>query len=162
MQFAIRIKLVLLVFLALLAGCAEPEQDFCQYLSVEEAQAFDSNIYAAEMRQTERILYCVYKDDTSDRLFVSLDRALKYAPEDFLQVVANNSPEKNEDIVLLSSAGIDAAALFLGDDDELNLDFLIAQNSDFSVTIRAHDVTNTSAAKINTLQKIAAMVLSRL
>ena len=91
MHFAIRIKLVLLVFLALLAGCAESEQDFCQYLSVEEAQAFDPNIYAAEMRQTERILYCVYKDDTSDRLFISLDRALKYSPEAFLQVVAKNS-----------------------------------------------------------------------
>jgi len=162
MHFAIRIKLVLLVFLALLAGCAEPEQDFCQYLSVEEAQAFDPNIYATEMRQTERVLYCVYKDDTSDRLFISLDRALKYAPKDFLQVVAKNSPEKNEDIVSLSNADIDAAALFLGNDDEMNLDFLIAQNSDYSVTIRAHDVTNASSAKIESLQKIAALVLSRI
>jgi hypothetical protein len=156
------IKIFLLVIIALSSGCAKTEQDFCKYLSLEEAQGFDETITNAEMRQTKRILYCVYKNEASDRLFISLDQALKYSSKDFLEVLANNSPEKYEEIITLPGVGIDAAALFLGNDDELKLDFLIAQNSKYSVTIRAHDVISTDADKMDKLRSIAATVLSRI
>ena len=162
MKLSPAIKLFLLVSIALSLGCAKTEQDFCKYLSLEEAQEFDATISSTEMRQTERILYCVYKNEASDRLFISLDQALKYSSKDFLEVLAKNSPEKVEEIITLPSAGIDAAALFLGNDDELKLDFLLAQNSKYSVTIRAHDVTSTDTDKVDKLRSIAAMVLSRI
>jgi len=156
------IRVVLTLFFALSVGCTETKQDFCKHLSLEEAQAFDPTISNTEMRQTKRILYCVYKNDTSDRLFVSVDRAMKYSPKDFLKVLAKNSPDEYEEIVSLSSAGIDSAALFLGNVDELQLDFLISQNSEYSVTIRAREVTSTSSGKIDKLQSIATKVLSRI
>ena len=156
------IKVVLMVFFALSVGCTETKQDFCKHLSLEEAQAFDPTISNTEMRQTKRILYCVYKNETSDRLFVSVDRAMKYSPKDFLKVLAKNSPDEYEEILSLSGAGIDSAALFLGNDDELQLDFLIAQNNEYSVTIRAREVTSTSSGKIDKLQSIATKVLSRI
>ena len=156
------IKVVLMLFFALSVGCAETKQDFCKHLSLEEAQAFDPTISNTEMRQTKRILYCVYKNETSDRLFVSVDRAMKYSPKDFLKVLAKNSPDEYEEILSLSGAGIDSAALFLGNDDELQLDFLIAQNNEYSVTIRAREVTSTSSGKIDKLQSIATKVLSRI
>ena len=157
------INFVLLLLVTLSAGCAETKLDFCKYLSLEEARVFDRTISNAEMRQTEKILYCVYKNETSDRLFISLDRALKYPPKDFLKVLAKNSPEKYEKIISLSGPGVDSAALFLGNDNyNLRLEFLIAQNSGFSVTMRAHDVTSTSSEKIYKLKDIATRVLSRL
>ena len=162
MKLSPAIKLFLLVSIALSLGCAKTEQDFCKYLSLEEAQEFDATISSTEMRQTERILYCVYKNEASDRLFISLDQALKYSSKDFLKVLANNSSEKYEKIISLSSADIDAAALFSGNDDELKLEFLLAQNSKYSVTIRAHDVTSTDTDKVDKLRSIAAMVLSRI
>jgi hypothetical protein len=162
MKLSPAIKLFLLVSIALSLGCAKTEQDFCKYLSLEETQEFDATISSTEMRQTERILYCVYKNEASDRLFISLDQALKYSSKDFLEVLAKNSPEKVEEIITLPSTGIDAAALFLGNDDELKLDFLLAQNSKYSVTIRAHDVTSADADKVDKLKSIAVMVLSRI
>ena len=162
MKLSLGIKLFLLVSIALSLGCSKAEQDFCKYLSLEETQEFDATISNTEMRQTERILYCVYKNEASDRLFISLDQALKYSSKDFLKVLANNSSEKYKKIISLSSADIDAAALYLGNDDELKLEFLLVQNSKYSVTIRAHDVTSTDADKVDKLKSIAAMVLSRI
>ena len=163
MNSELSIGLVLLLTVSGLTGCAGTEQDFCQYLSLEEAQAFDRTISSTEMRQTERVLYCVYKSSSSDRLFVSLDRALKYSPEDFLKVVTKNSPEEFEKLMTFSESGIDTSVLFLGDEhDELELDFLISQDSEYSVTIRARDVTSKSLDKIDKLKELAKTVLSRL
>lgn len=163
MKMLLGIKLILLVFIWSLAGCAKTETDFCKYLSLEEVQVFDQSITSSEMRQTEKILYCVYRNDAADRLFISLDRALKYPPEDFLKVVAKNSPEEYEEIMTFSGADINTAALFLSDErNQLKLEFLISQNSEYSVTIRAHDLVSTNTDKITELKDIAKMVVSRI
>ena len=162
MKLNVILKFILFIDIMFLVACSEPQQDFCKYLSIAEAQDFDPSISRTEMRQTKHILYCVYGDGLSDKLFISVDRPLKYSPEDFLKVLAKNSPEENEEIISFSDVGNNAAALFLGDDDQLDLEFLIAQNKKYSVTIRAHGVENTSSEKINKLKSFAAKVLSRI
>jgi len=155
-------RFVALVVCAWLAGCGQADQDFCQYLSLAEAQQFDPDISDANMRQTNGLLYCVWGDGKSDRLFISLDRAMDYKAVDFLSVVAKNSPEPDEELIRLFGIGTDAAALFLGENDEMQLDFLVVQNRDYSVTIRARDVTSSDSPEFEQLKEIAATVLSRL
>lgn len=145
-----------------LAGCSG-EKDFCKYLSVAEARSFDPAITSTEMRQTELILYCVYKSPTSDILFVSLDTALKHSAVDFLSVIARNSPSRHDEIRPIPGFSNESAALFQGESrDQMKLEFLLAQNRDYSVFIRAHGVTDKSTGKMNKLVDIAAKVLSRL
>lgn len=146
----------------LLTACTGAEQDFCRYLSLDEARSFDPQITSAEMRQTELVRYCVWQAGVSDRLFISLDRALNYHPRDFLKVLAKNSPEENDEVVTLADTGNEGAALFLGDGADLELEFLVAQNGRYSVTIRAPNVERGSAAKLDRLSKIANTVLTRL
>ena len=155
-------RFVLMVLSIVLVGCAEPKQDFCQYLSIEEARAFDSDIAVSSMRQTKGLLFCVWSDGASDRLFVSLDRAMDYSPTDFLAVLAANSPEKHQEVVTVSTVGNQAAALFLSDDKPVMLEFLISQNNRHSVTIRAPGVERSDAEKLAALKQIADTVLSRL
>lgn len=152
--------LVLLAFVVLAAGCGK--QDFCKYLSLREAQTFAPTITNANMRQTKRLLYCVWGDGTSDKLFISIDRAMNNHPQDFLKVLAKNSPEEKHEVVSIAGVGTGAAALFLGNAEPLKLDFLIAQNSKYSVAIRAPDVTAAQSAEFGKLKEIASTVLSRL
>jgi len=159
----LRHKLAILAIITLPFGCAETKQDYCKFLTLQEAQVFDPSISKAEMRQTKKINYCVYKSSTSDKMFISVDRALSYPAREFFAVLAKNSPEKFDEIVSLPATGNETTALFLGNqDDQLKLDFLITQNSQYSVTIRAHDVTRTSSDKIDKLTAVASLVLSRL
>ena len=145
-----------------LVACSGAEQDFCQYLSLSEAQAFDSSITTSEMRQTKLVLYCVWKAGSSDRLFLSLDRAIESGPREFLKVLAKNSPETHDEVITLSDVGGEGAALFLGDGDTLELEFLVAQNDRYSVTMRAPDVERKDAGKLDRLRQTARTVLSRL
>jgi len=87
---------------------------------------------------------------------------MDYKAVDFLSVVAKNSPEPDEELIRLFGIGTDAAALFLGENDEMQLDFLVVQNRDYSVTIRARDVTSSDSPEFEQLKEIAATVLSRL
>jgi hypothetical protein len=160
MRLRLGITLVLLAFIALSAGCAK--QDFCKYLSLREAQAFAPTITNAKMRQTKKLLYCVWGDGTSDKLFISLDRAMNHHPQEFLKVLAKNSPEENHEVVSIAGVGTEAAALFLGNAGQLKLDFLIAQNSKYSVAIRAPDVTASDSQEFIKLKEIASTVLSRI
>jgi hypothetical protein len=127
-----------------------------------EAQRFDATIREAAMRQTKGLLYCVWGDGRNDKLFVSLDGALDYRAAEFLSVVAKNSPEPDDEIVAVPGVGSDAAALFLGDDDAMALDFLIAQNSRYSITLRARGVTRADSPAFEELERIATTVLERL
>lgn len=159
MQFRLREGLLLAaVFLS--TACSET--DFCQYLTVDEAKSFDPAINQTEMRQTEAVLYCVYKSADSDRLFLSLDRAFGSTPEQFLRVLAKNAPERSQKIVSLPGEDYTAAALFLGDSDILELDFLVAQNAHFSVAVRAPRVASDEPVKLQHLQQIVDRVMSRL
>lgn len=162
MLFDVTRRLVVFALFGLLAACSAGQQDFCQYLSLDEARAFDPNITASEMRQTPLILYCVWKAGPSDSLFLSLDRATESTPRDFLRVLAKNSPEDNTEVVSLSDVGGDGAALFLGDGAALDLDFLVAQNDRYSVTLRANKVRRQDTEKLDELRHIARTVLSRL
>jgi hypothetical protein len=155
-------RFIALVLFGLLAACSAGKQDFCRYLSLDEARAFDPSITASAMRQTPLILYCVWKAGPSDSLFLSLDRATETTPRDFLRVLAKNSPEENTEVVTLSDVGGDGAALFLGDGDALDLDFLVAQNDRYSVTLRANNVERSDTEKLDELRHIARTVLSRL
>jgi hypothetical protein len=160
MRLRLSITLALVAAITLSAGCGK--QDFCKYVSLREAQAFAPSITNAKMRQTKRLLYCVWGDGTSDKLFISIDRALKYHPQDFLKVLAKNSPEEKYEVVSIAGVGTEAAALFLGNADPLKLDFLIAQNSKYSVTIRAPDVTAAHSQEFAKIKEIASTVLSRI
>ncbi len=155
-------RIVLLACLMLLAGCGRADPDYCQHLSLPEAQQFDADISESAMRQTEGFLYCVWGDGKSDELFISLNLARDYSSAEFLSVVAKNSPEPDEELVRLTGIGNDAAALFLGEDGKMQLDFLVAQNRDYSITIRAHDVASPDSERFAALKDIAATVLDRL
>lgn len=162
MRHLFGVKRVFLVVITLLVSCTGSKQDFCKYLSLSEAQVFDQTISNTEMRQTEFVLYCVYKDGSLDRLLVTLDRRMKSSVKKFFKVFAQNSPEKYNEIISLSVSGTDSAALFLGNGKELKLNFLIAQNSKHSVILRAIDVISTQDDKIDALDAIAKKVLSRM
>jgi hypothetical protein len=162
MSVARSIKLVTLLSITLLVGCIG-EKDFCKYLPLAEAQAYDPSISKTEMRQTKKILYCVYKSATSDRLFISMDTVMKHSPREFLKVLAKNSPEQYSEVRPLSGFSNDGAALFLGDEEnQLRLDFLIVQNRKYLVVIRAPDVMSTNSENLDKLNEIASKVLSRI
>lgn len=154
--------LLLLTCGLLLSACAEKQQDFCQYLSLEEARLFDANIVRSEMRQTRALLFCVWSDGASDRLFMSLDRALDYTTTDFLKVVAQNSTERYRQVVPVPGVGNEAAALYLGEEEPVELEFLIAQDQRYSITLKAPGVRKSDAEKLDALNQIANLVLSRL
>jgi len=162
MNFLASRNLMAFVGCTLLVGCADSKQDFCKYLTVEEARSFDSNIVVSEMRQTKGLLYCVWGDGKSDKLFISLDRAIDHSLSDFLKVVAKNSPEANQKVISVSGVGNEAAALFLGDDGRMALEFFISQNSKYSITIRAPDVNSVDSKKFSRLKEIADMILPRI
>lgn len=143
-------------------GCTGSSPDFCQYLSLAEAQTFNTSIVASNMRQTKGLSYCVWGDGNSDKLFISLDPAMDHSPQDFLNVVAKNSPEENQKVVSVSGVGDEAAALFSSDDGPLVLDFLIAQNSEYSIVVRAPEVNSADSLQFRNLKNIAATVLSRI
>jgi hypothetical protein len=156
-------SLSLLVCSLLLSACAEKQQDFCQYLSLEEAQSFDPSISESKMRQTKGLLYCVWGDGNNDKLFISLDRALDYSPGEFLNVVAaQTSPRLSLQHEGVTMAGNEAAALFPADGEPIVLDMMIIQDSRHSVTIRARGVDKDDSQRIAKLYQFADMILSRL
>jgi hypothetical protein len=154
------LRLFIALICLLLGSCSGGGRDFCEYLSVAEARSYDPEITQSEMRQTENILYCVYRSNDSDRLLISLDEKLHYPPAEFLEVLARNSPEENDKIVSLSSPGIESAALFLGDGEKTELEFLVAQNSRHSVIMRAPTLTSTDTGRLEKLKEFSVLILS--
>ena len=77
-------------------------------------------------------------------------------------MVAKNSPEANQKVISVSGVGNEAAALFLGDDGRMALEFFISQNSKYSITIRAPDVKSVDSKKFSRLKEIADMILPRI
>jgi len=160
MRSKLWLTLVLSAFIALSAGCGK--QDFCKYLSLREAQAFAPTITTANMRQAKRLLYCVWSDGSSDKLFISLDGAMNHSPKEFLTVLGRNSPDESYEVVPIAGVGTEAAALFVGRAGRLSLDFLVAQNSKYSVVIRAPGITDSDSQEFIKLKDIASTVLSRI
>jgi len=153
--------LILVACSLVLFACAESKPDFCKYLSLDEARLFDPGIVESKMRQTKGLLYCVWGDGASDKLFISLDRALDYSPSEFLQVVAQNSTGLSLEQGGMTVAGNQIGALFLEEND-LKLEFVIAQNDEYSITIRAPGIDSEDSRKLGKLYEIADTVLARL
>jgi len=157
--------ILILISLSLIGGgCTSNKLDFCSLLSLEEVSEFNADVVSSQMGvrgEETPTRYCVYKTKNNDEVFLlSIGNPTKNLPYDILQTFSLHMDGVNS-VEMVIDVGNSAAALFSDDFETDKFRILIANSSDWSVTIRAKGVSSKYSEKFSTLKKLANTALER-
>jgi hypothetical protein len=159
------IRILILISLSLNGGgCTSNKLDFCTLLSLDELAEFNADIVSSQMgvRDEEApTRYCIYKTGNGDEVFLlSIGNPTKNLPYDILQTFSLFMDGENS-VDMVMDVGNTAAALFSNEFETSKFRILIANSSDWSVTIRAKGVSSKYSEKFSTLKTLANKALER-
>lgn len=161
----ILLSILILISLSLIGGgCTSDKLDFCTLLSLDEVSAFNADIVSSQMGvrgEESPTSYCIYKTGDGDEVFLlSIGNPTKNLPYDILQTFSQYMDGENT-VDMVIDVGDSAAALFSDDFETDKFRILIANSSDWSVTVRAKGVSSKYSERFSTLKMLASKALER-
>lgn len=161
----ISLRTLITTYLCLLvSGCTSSDLDFCSLLSLEEVSEFDANITSKQMGVRGKDTptnYCIYKNNNNEEvLLVSIGNPTKNLPYEIL-LTFSRFMEGDNSVEMVVDVGDSAAALFSEDYEVDKFRILIANNDDWSVTVRAKGISSKYSEKFAVLKKLANKALTR-